>query len=195
MEPTFSKAELFAYLDTVTKQGLINTHTANGLRAAATRLLDDLGDSDDVRSVEPKAATIKYHNKHPGDLSPKSLQVYQRRLERLLKEFVTYKTDPIAFKPRARVPSNATEKTKQRNPNGEAVVPKRIEERAPSIDAIPSTPAAMSGIATLALSYPLRDTFMAQVVVPRNISTEEARRLCAFILTLPADFKPQLGSV
>jgi hypothetical protein len=32
---------------------------------------------------------------------------------------------------------------------------------------------------------------MAQIVVPRDISSDEARRLCAFISTLPEDYKPK----
>ena len=42
----------------------------------------------------------------------------------------------------------------------------------------------------LALDFPLRPDFMAQVVVPRNLTAAEAKRLCAFLLTLPQPEKP-----
>jgi hypothetical protein len=43
----------------------------------------------------------------------------------------------------------------------------------------------------MAMSYPLRDNFVAQVLLPRNMSTDEAKRLCAFIRTLATDFLPE----
>lgn len=36
----------------------------------------------------------------------------------------------------------------------------------------------------LAMPFPLRPNFMAQVVIPRDITLEEVDRLCAFIKTL-----------
>jgi len=36
----------------------------------------------------------------------------------------------------------------------------------------------------LALPFPLRPAFLAQVVVPRDMTKDEARRLCAFIASL-----------
>jgi len=37
----------------------------------------------------------------------------------------------------------------------------------------------------LCLDYPLRRDFLAQLVVPQDLTELEARRLCAFIATLP----------
>lgn len=43
----------------------------------------------------------------------------------------------------------------------------------------------------LAFSYPLRSDFMAQVVIPENLTVEEANRLGAFLLTFAVDYKPE----
>jgi hypothetical protein len=42
----------------------------------------------------------------------------------------------------------------------------------------------------MAMQYPLREDFIAQVLLPRGMTSEEARRLCAFIRTLAVDFVP-----
>jgi hypothetical protein len=42
----------------------------------------------------------------------------------------------------------------------------------------------------MALEYPLRSDLLAQVVVPRDLTVEEAQRMGAFLLTLAVDFKP-----
>jgi hypothetical protein len=42
----------------------------------------------------------------------------------------------------------------------------------------------------ISLDYPLRPDLLAQVVVPRDLTVEEARRMGAFLVTLAADFRP-----
>jgi hypothetical protein len=42
----------------------------------------------------------------------------------------------------------------------------------------------------MALEYPLRSDLLAQVVVPRDLTVEEAQRMGAFLLTLAVDFRP-----
>ncbi len=49
------------------------------------------------------------------------------------------------------------------------------------------SPAADSEIS---LEYPLRPDLLAQVVIPRDLTVEEARRMGAFLVTLAVDFRP-----
>lgn len=44
--------------------------------------------------------------------------------------------------------------------------------------------------AGLPLPFPLRPDFVAQLVVPRDLTTAEAKRLGAFLLTLASDYEP-----
>jgi hypothetical protein len=37
----------------------------------------------------------------------------------------------------------------------------------------------------LAINFPMRPTFLAQVVVPADMTETEAKRLCEMIMTLP----------
>lgn len=187
-EGNYSKAGLFRYLKEMTVQGLLNEHTAAGFRAAASKLLEDLADSDDVRGVDVETAAIKYHNKHTGEISTASLKTYSRRVKRLLRDFEKHVTDPLGFKPRSRALSKAgTEKARARFEAVRAVgqeVVGAVAEVSRTVSSI------LSPEASLVLPYPLRSNFTAQVVVPRNINVDEARRLCAFIMTLASDFKP-----
>lgn len=43
---------------------------------------------------------------------------------------------------------------------------------------------AVTPIPTLCLDFPLRPDFLAQLVIPREMYEYEAKRLCAFIMTL-----------
>lgn len=51
--------------------------------------------------------------------------------------------------------------------------------------------------AALALPFPLRPTFLAQVVVPRDLTTDEAERLCALVtaLAVPELPQPEVGLI
>jgi hypothetical protein len=40
------------------------------------------------------------------------------------------------------------------------------------------------------MPFPLRPDFLAQLVLPRDLTADEAKRLSAFITALVVDFKP-----
>lgn len=43
----------------------------------------------------------------------------------------------------------------------------------------------------IAIDFPMRPDFLAQVLVPSNMSEDEAKRLCAMIMTLPLPKPPE----
>ena len=49
---------------------------------------------------------------------------------------------------------------------------------------------AVASETEIALDYPLRPDLLAQVIVPRDLTVEEARRMGAFLVTLAVDFRP-----
>ena len=193
VQPDFSKAALFRFIATAQRQGLINANYAGAFRAAASKLLEDVGDIEDVRNTDVEAATIRYHNKHPGELAPGSLGTYQKRLKRLLNSFVEYTENPTTYKPRGRGASpKSNGEGKSRAKATAAAVPRFSRGDAkPVAQALEVTPLTSATSTSLAMSYPLRENFVAQVVLPRNMTGDEARKLCAFIRTLAVDFKPE----
>lgn len=184
MSSGYSKGALLRFLDTVVTKGLMNANTAGGLKAACTRILDDLADTDDVRKVDVNPAVIRYNNRNPGTLSPNSLAEYQRRVARAIADFVSWTEDPIAFKPRTRGASGKNGRKTENSSGARHTAAPR--EESPAVHVQPSA-VALPG---LSLNYPLRQDFLAQVVIPRDLTAEEARRLGAFLLTLAADFRP-----
>lgn len=181
MPSDYSKNALLKFLDTVVSQGLVNANTGGGLKAACARILDDLADTDDVRGVDVNTAVVRYNNRNPGALSPNSLTEYQRRVSRAISDFVSWVENPAGFKPRARGTAAKTGRRTDSAQNGRTGA--SHQDRPPA-------PAAQSTSTGLPLSYPLRPDFLAQVVIPRDLTAEEARRLGAFLLTLAADFRP-----
>lgn len=188
MSSQFSKAALIRFLDVAIQQGLVNANTGGGWKAACGRILEDVADTDDIRSIDFKTAVVRYNNKHPGELSPNSLREYERRLGVITKEFVSYTSDPARYKPRSRGPALGNGKNDEAK-QGSGPRPKTAQ-RAEQQAALPEAPSRPAVAAGLSLEFPMRPDFLAQVVVPRDMKVDEARRFSAFIMTLASDFSP-----
>lgn len=185
MSSDFSKNALMKFLGTVVATGLMNANTAGGLKAACSRILDDLAETDDVRGVDVNTAVVRYNNRNPGALSPNSLAEYQRRVSRAISDFVSWVENPASFKPRTRGASWKNGR-KTENASGQRATASHPDTPGHTVHAASPAPTSTG----LPLSYPLRPDFLAQVVIPRDLTAEEARRLGAFLMTLAADFRP-----
>ncbi len=181
MTADFSKKALMRFLDTVVEKGLMNSNTAGGQKAACGKILDDVADGDDIRGIDVNTAVIRFNNRNPGVLSPNSLAEYQRRVTRAISDFIRYSENPAGFKPRSRG-------TQAKNGRRIEVKAERTGAGHEPVQSTPTSPVNAS--AGLPLSFPLRSDFLAQVVIPRDLTSDEARRLGAFLLTLATDFHP-----
>jgi hypothetical protein len=186
-QPDYSRAALARFIEFVVAKGLVHPATAQGWRVATTKVLEDLtpAQEEDVRRIDVEATFKEFLNRYPGRLSPASVGEYRRRVGRAIEEFVRWMEDPgsYGFRP----PARATKADARRRP-----------EAAPASSSNPARPRP-SGQASarpdgISLEYPLRPDLLAQVVVPRDLTVEEARRMGAFLVTLAVDFKPSSDS-
>ena len=180
-EPDYSREALARFIDFVVDKGLVNSSTAQGWRVATGKVLEDLSPEAmaDVRSIDVDGVFRAFLNRHPGRLSPVSVGEYRRRVGRAIEEFVKWVEDPGGYGAR----SATWQGRGDGRARGRVSPPSRERDHRPE-------PAPASGIA---LSYPLRPGFLAQVMVPRDLTVDEARRMGAFLLTLAPDFKPGPG--
>ena len=185
MLESYSKLSLLTFLDTLADKGLANTNTANSYRVSVNKILGDLSPDEDldVRRVDVETAVRRFNNRNPGLLSPSSLAEYQRRVTNVIREFVRYTENPAGYK-------TAGKSTGQKKPEKVAKAkenPKPLQEAGSHSSGAQYFTPPSSG---LSLSYPLRPDFLAQIVIPRDMKTDEARRLSAFVMTLATDFAP-----
>ena len=187
-EPDYSRAGLARFIEFVVEKGLVHPATAQGWRVATTKVLDELAAAElaDVRQIELEPTFRAFLNRNPGRLSPASVGEYRRRVGRAIEEFVRWVEDPgtYAFRTPARA-ARAESQARKR--------PVRPVEDRPRSGRLPlgaHEPASAEAGAGLSLDYPLRPDLLAQVVVPRDLTVEEARRMGAFLVTLAVDFRP-----
>jgi hypothetical protein len=186
-QPDYSRAALARFIEFVVAKGLVHPATAQGWRVATMKVLEELSPAEeaDVRTIDVDATFKSFLNRNPGRLSPASVGEYRRRVYRAIEEFVTWMAEPgsYAFRPAARTAKTAKPETRRRLDAGSPPTPMPARPRPPG-------PSARPRANSMALEYPLRSDLLAQVVVPRDLTVEEAQRMGAFLLTLAVDFRP-----
>ena len=186
-QPDYSRAALARFIEFVVAKGLVHPATAQGWRVATSKVLEDLtpAEGEDVRRIDVEATFKGFLNRYPGRLSPASVGEYRRRVGRAIEEFVRWMEDPGSYAFRS--PPRPAKADTRRRPEMEAT-PSPSPARSQPGGLPPTRP---DGIA---LEYPLRPDLLAQVVVPRDLTVEEAHRMGAFLVTLAVDFKPSSSS-
>lgn len=180
---SYTRDGLIKFTELLGSKGLANTNTAGAMKVAVSRILSDLSPEEeaDVRKVDVPTAIRRYNNKNPNALSPKSLAEYQRRVATAIREFVRYVDNPPGYTAIGREPKTGKSDNGERSVSRKKQAPERRPADTPTVPPV----SASSG---LSLAFPLRSDFLAQVVVPRDLKTDEAKRLAAFIATLAIDY-------
>jgi hypothetical protein len=188
MDTDFTVSAFFKFLDYLSDKNLIKFHTVRGWRSAASKLMENLSEGEelDVRTIDLDLAAHRTANRGSA-VTPDSLKTYQKRVAIAINEFIKWRSDPASYKPRGLNGQYRTKTNGEREVRKEqaktTTTPTHPTERHQKDVVLPS-----SG---LTLSYPLRVDFLAQVVIPRDLNTIEAKRLGAFLLTIAVDYQPE----
>ena len=195
----FSKSAVPKFVEFAANKGLIAQSTSRMWRAAVNAILEDVADDFDVRSVDLDAELAKYHNRHPNSLSPETLRRYRGWADTAIGAFVAYTEDPVSYRPKSRASkgrgsSEAGNLSKPEKPKTTRAAKQPALEQggmntAPQF-AEQSAHAHTQVASSLSLQFPIRADFRAQVVIPADITLNEAKRLGAFLLTLAQDYTP-----
>jgi len=163
------------------EKGLMNQHTASGLRAACSQVLsiEDGWEELDVRTLEVEEILRRFTNLKSKDFKPRTVNVYKRRFMQALASFLEYVDDPAGWKPKvqergARENAGSRQKGRQQ------------KEQIPPQPA-PTHRDEMKGTNLVEYPYPLREGVMARLVLPRDLKGAEVKRLTAFMTTLVVD--------
>lgn len=186
----FSKRALMDFIENSIRKGWINANTGAGVRAACKKILEQVGPDEDVRHIDVPGAVVQYNNRHPGNLSAESLRVYESRVKAVLDTFVQFVTDPTGYT----LPGKGNSKKLRRadagkNGENQTAATGKIATDAGHHFVTPqaTTVRAAATETSLALPFPLRPTFLAQIVIPRDLTKDEAKRLALFIDSLAHD--------
>ena len=169
-----SLADLLEYCDELGRSGKRKKSTASAMKTACERLLVDLSPDEkkDVRRIDVDAAVAKYSNRKVA--KPNTCREYRRRVLAAIAEFSQDLEITKANKPGDSVSSSpATDRSMGEGTKQSAKAkPERIAREA-------------SGSIAITLQIPVRSDFMAQLVLPYDLTPAEAVRLSKIIEALP----------
>jgi|SRR5580700_1593450 hypothetical protein len=156
------------------EKGVMNKNTAAGLRAACVQVLGVLDDPDqsDVANIDIEGLLTRFQNLRKQRFKPQVLEAYKRRFRNAVRSYKEYLENPGAWKPANQDRSGGPDRrSRASNASGTQAV---------------SSGAGHSHTATsLAGSeeypFPLRPGVMARLVLPVDLTRDEARRIKAFV--------------
>jgi hypothetical protein len=183
-----------SFLNYLSDKGLVPQPGAASMRTACDRIFSALSpdEQQNLAGLDVASAVQRFMNKNPGALSPESAGVYRSRVHRALEMLGRYNADPVAFRPEASKRNGGSTPGESR-PTATTRASQRKRPVAASTDE--GTPEAQKHhlplvVGSVTLTLPLRPDFVAQFIVPRDLTTKEAKRLGAYFQTIPMDYEP-----
>lgn len=189
MEFDYSKAALLQFIDIAQDKGYVTPIVAKNWKSAVGKLLNDLAETEeaDVRNVALEMAAHRVANREPGALSSESLQSYKSRVKAAIDEFVDWTEHRTTYRPKKRnnKPQNGKAQKMQTGNSRGRPEHQVHQERLDMPGSAPQRPMAHDSAAisnSMMLQVPVRRGFMAQVVVPEDLTREEAKRLGQYLM-------------
>ena len=183
-----------SFLNYLSEKGLVPKKGTASMRTACDRILSALSpdEQQNLVGLDVASAVQRFMNKNPGALSPESAGVYRSRVHRALEMLGRYNADPVAFRPEAPKRNGATT-----NGDGRPAAATKPPQKKRSLAVSTNEGAAETQrhhlppvVGSVTLTLPLRPDFVAQFIVPRDLTIKEAKRLGAYFQTIPMDYEP-----
>jgi len=162
------------------EKGLMNRNSALGLRAACAQVLSVLDNWEeiDVTSIDVEDLLKRFKNLRARDFNPSSLDAYEKRFRNAIASFLEYIRNPSAWKPASRAPR------RQREANDESNG-KNLESAAAVRASSASERVEERGL--IEYPFPLRDKLVARLMLPRDLTVADVKRLSGFMTALVVD--------
>lgn len=181
---------LIEHWDWAAGKGLMNRATAASLKSAASKVLGVLDDWEtvNVREIDVEDVILRFQTLHARDFTPASLETYASRFRKAVQLFLEYVANPagwrVAGRPKRQKSRTDSAKGKEDSASEETTNPNsdRTEDGGGRPSNEPEPPHLIT------YPFPLRKGMTVKVSLPEDLTSAEARRLGAFLMTLSNDF-------
>lgn len=173
-------AGLLEFLSWMGDKGLMNPRTAGAYKSACTKVLEIDADwlTTDVKALDVSAQIDRFARLNGPRYTPGSLMTYGQRFRSAVETYLDYLKSPAAFRGKPVAPPKKAVDRRSQDPQR----PDRPSSAEPS--------RVHADLVTY--PFPLRSGGMAYLQLPRELSGQEAKRLCAFVHSLAMDDRPAL---
>lgn len=178
MSAGYAREDLSQFLDYLGNKGLMNPQTASARKASANTLLGILSDDEakDVTKIDLDAITQRFLNLKGTEYKQDSVRVYKSRVEAAIRDFASYKKDPLGFKPKL---EQRTARSPDKKPKETSAVP---ENNSTNSNFHSPTTIQSEGIV---FPIPLRPNLTVKIAgIPSDLSNAEAKKICNIVMAL-----------
>ncbi|MEK7953552.1 hypothetical protein [Luteolibacter soli] len=167
-------------------KGLMNSATAASLKSASAKVIGILDDweTSDVRKIDTEDLILRFQNLHARDFTPSSLETYASRFRKAVQLFNDYVSNPAGWRVSGR-PKKAKAKEEIRKNGGTSGTD--LPQSSPPGNGVDDKP--LHGETHLiSYPFPLRRGLTVKLSLPEDLTSIEAKRLGAFLMTLSSEF-------
>jgi len=188
-----SAAACVEFWDAAAEKGWFNSASARAVRTAFGKVMeiDENWRASNLRDLDLEEQFSRFRTLKRNEYSDASLKVYRTRFIMAVKTYLARNDDDPDWKtygPSARGTGSSNPKPKK--PTKGSPRPASVTEPANPKDSAPrpsvqvAAPAAVAGN-TITHVFPLRDDLDVQLVLPRDLTKDEAEWLGTLLMTLP----------
>lgn len=182
------------FLTYLQDKGLLSLGSAGGIKTACDKVFSalDTDERNNLATIDPEQAVHRFMNKNPGVLSPDSANVYLNRVQKALRLLKEYNANPTSFRVSSPKKSNGGVQTEKKTPpekNKKTTSTALSTASSETYRAQDTNQVAVSS--SVSLTFPLRTDFLAQFILPKDMTTKEAKKLAAYFEVLAIDFEPK----
>jgi ribosomal protein S20 len=177
------------FLGYLITKGLVNANTGASMKTACEKIFSVLDEDEkqNLSALDTDATIRRFMNLRPGVLSPDSAAVYKSRVQKALDLLEKFNRDPSGFKLDSGSKSRTTDTQQNGNKAKKTTPEKLLQQPKTQIQQDSDTLAKRSSVS---LNFPLGEDFIAQFVLPKDLTVREAKRLAAYLEVLAVDFEP-----
>jgi hypothetical protein len=161
-------------------KGVMNRNTAAGLRAACVQVLGVVDDPEQVNvaNLDVEDLLTRFQNLRKQRFKPQVLEAYKRRFRNAVKSYKEYLENPGTWRP----------VSQERSGGGERRPRPSTAAESNTVTAEPKHSNAVAGPGSEEYRLPLRPSVMARLILPVDLTRDEATRIKAFVdmLVVPA---------
>lgn len=184
----YSKQSFFEFLDYASRKGLLKASTIKNWKSAAVQVLAvlDVEESNDLRELDIEGLFYRFANLNGKGVAPDSLRTYRSRLQSALENFITYKNDPISYRP------SVANRLPQKKPSGSKEKEVIASKNKPDNQTISRELSSNSATRNkLVFPIPIRTNLIVEITnLPPDLTTQEAEKISMVIKALAIQNAP-----
>ncbi len=184
---THTAGAMVQFLDTVAEKGWINVSTAKAMKTASIQILDiEAGwEALDLRALDVEEMFERFRHLKRNAYSDDSMRIYKSRFAKAVQMYLT-RLDGGDWKALAPTPrSHGRVSSAGRRSRTALSVASEVAGELLDVEVPEAPPPARAGqVPLMRFPFPLRDTVDVWLSLPRDLTADEAARLCGYIRSL-----------